>query len=77
MLVVYLAHVMALRVFGRHSRVLRSQAPMLALIVGHTMIGLWILAQPVVASPRGAGGGLEYLSIPGYLDNVGENEALR
>ncbi|MCH7888963.1 MAG: hypothetical protein IIA00_06760 [Proteobacteria bacterium] len=51
MLAVYLAHVMALRVFGRHSRALRSQAPMLALIVGHTMIGLWILAQPVVASP--------------------------
>ncbi len=51
MLAVYLAHVMVLRVIGRHRPTLRSQAPMLALMVGYTMISLWILAQPVVASP--------------------------
>ena len=51
MLAVYLAHVMALRVIGRHRAALQSQAPMLALMVGYTMISLWILAQPVVASP--------------------------
>ncbi len=45
---VYLAHVMALRAFGDHAVALRSQYPMLALMVGYTMISLWILAQPIV-----------------------------
>ncbi len=45
---VYLAHVMALRAFGNHAVALRSQYPMLVLMVGYTMISLWILAQPIV-----------------------------
>ena len=45
---VYLAHVMALRAFGDHAVALRSQYPMLVLMVGYTMISLWILAQPIV-----------------------------
>lgn len=45
---VYLAHVMALRAFGNHAAALRSQYPMLVLMVGYTMISLWILAQPIV-----------------------------
>ena len=45
---VYLAHVMALRAFGDHAAALRSQYPMLVLMVGYTMISLWILAQPIV-----------------------------
>lgn len=47
-LAVYLAHIMALRVIGDHRAALRSQIPMLVLMVGYTMISLWILAQPIV-----------------------------
>jgi len=45
---VYLAHVIALRTLRDHRPALRSQYPMLALMVGYTMISLWILAQPIV-----------------------------
>lgn len=45
---VYLAHIMALRVFRDRRWALRSQYPMLLLMVGYTMVGLWILAQPIV-----------------------------
>jgi hypothetical protein len=45
---VYLAHVMALRVYGRPRPALRSQIPMLVLMVLYTMGSLWILSQPVV-----------------------------
>jgi hypothetical protein len=39
---------MALRAFGDRAIALRSQYPMLVLMVGYTMISLWILAQPIV-----------------------------
>ncbi|MSO71871.1 MAG: hypothetical protein EXQ88_07690 [Alphaproteobacteria bacterium] len=45
---VYQAHVVALRVFGSAREALISQMPMIALMVGYTMISLWILAQPIV-----------------------------
>ncbi len=45
---VWLAHVVALRRFGESGAALRSQIPMLFLMVGYTMLSLWILAQPVV-----------------------------
>jgi hypothetical protein len=45
---VYLAHVMALRTFRGSRAALASQFPMLLLMVGYTMLSLWILAQPVV-----------------------------
>ncbi|MFQ5548985.1 MAG: hypothetical protein ACE5FV_11890 [Woeseia sp.] len=45
---VWLAHVVALRRFGESKAALRSQIPMLFLMVGYTMLSLWILAQPVV-----------------------------
>jgi len=45
---VFLAHVMALRLFKTSRLVLLSQIPMLLLMVGYTMISLWILAQPIV-----------------------------
>ena len=44
---VYLAHAVALREFGDRRLALLSQAPMLALMVGYTMLSLWILAQPI------------------------------
>jgi len=45
---VYVAHATALRVFGDPRAALRSQVPMLALMVGYTMTSLWILSQPIV-----------------------------
>lgn len=45
---VYLAHVVALRCFGSRRAALMSQIPMVALMVGYTMVSLWILAQPIV-----------------------------
>jgi hypothetical protein len=46
-LAVHLAHLTALRAFGDRGRALRSQYPMLVLMVTYTMLSLWILAQPV------------------------------
>lgn len=45
---VYLAHVEAMALFGTRNAALRSQMPMLALMIGYTMISLWIVAQPIV-----------------------------
>lgn len=45
----YLAHVIALNTFTSHKRVLVSQFPMLCLMVIYTMIGLWILSQPITS----------------------------
>jgi hypothetical protein len=47
---VYLAHTTATRIFGNGLTAVRSQYPMLFLMVGYTMISLWILAQPVVGT---------------------------
>lgn len=44
---VFLAHAVALRVFKDRGLALRSQLPMLVLMVGYTMVSLWILAQPI------------------------------
>ena len=48
---VWLAHVMALRTFGDNRAALRSQIPMLLLMVAYTMLSLWILAQPITPAP--------------------------
>ncbi len=48
-LAVFLAHVMALRLYRDRAAAARSQVPMLALMVGYTMSSLWILSQPIVA----------------------------
>lgn len=45
---VWLAHVCALRLFGSRSAALRSQYPMLALMIAYTLLSLWIIAQPIV-----------------------------
>jgi hypothetical protein len=46
---VYLAHVAAVDAFASHRKALLSQFPMLLLMVVYTIIGLWILAQPITA----------------------------
>jgi hypothetical protein len=45
---VYLSHITALRVFRSSRAALVSQIPMIVLMVGYTMISLWILSQPIV-----------------------------
>lgn len=44
---VWVAHLIALRVFPSRSAALASQLPMLMLMVGFTVAGLWILSQPL------------------------------
>lgn len=45
---VYLAHFYAIQLFSGIRSSIRSQYPLLVLMVGYTMISLWILAQPIV-----------------------------
>ncbi|HEV2039662.1 MAG TPA: hypothetical protein VGT81_06400 [Casimicrobiaceae bacterium] len=45
---VYLAHCVALRLYSDRQIALRSQWPMVALMVCYTMTSLWIIAQPIV-----------------------------
>ena len=45
---VYLAHVIALRTMSDRRAALRSQYPMMGLMVGYTIVSLWIIAQPIV-----------------------------
>jgi hypothetical protein len=45
---VYLAHVVALKLFATRRAALISQIPMVALMVLYTSLSLWILAQPIV-----------------------------
>ena len=47
---VYLAHIMALRLYGSGRAALLSQLPLVLLMVAYTMISLWILSQPIVES---------------------------
>ena len=51
---VAIAHATALREFASPRLALRSQYPMLALMVGYTVLSLWIVAQPIVET-GGAG----------------------
>lgn len=44
---VYLAHVAAMRVFPTRGQGIASQLPMLALMVGYTCLGLWVLSLPL------------------------------
>lgn len=46
---VYLAHVLALERTGDRRLAVRTELPLLALMVCYTMISLWILAQPMFA----------------------------
>lgn len=46
---VFLAHVLALRHFEETGVALRSQVPIVALMVGYTMVSMWILAQPIMS----------------------------
>lgn len=45
---VSLAHIVALRRFDDRQVAIRSQFPMLVLMIAYTMMSLWIIAQPIV-----------------------------
>jgi hypothetical protein len=45
---VFLAHLEALRIFGNRRDAMRSQIPMMVLMVAYTTLSLWIFAQPIV-----------------------------
>ena len=45
---VYVAHAISFRRLGARGDALRSQYPMLVLMVGYTATSLWIIAQPIV-----------------------------
>jgi hypothetical protein len=49
---VYLAHLVALRLFQDPGRALRSQLPMLALMILYTVFSLWIISQPIVVEDQ-------------------------
>jgi hypothetical protein len=49
---VYLAHLVALRLFEDPGRALRSQLPMLALMILYTVFSLWIISQPIVVEDQ-------------------------
>ncbi|MBI3577501.1 hypothetical protein HY086_05685 [Candidatus Gottesmanbacteria bacterium] len=45
---VYVAHVLAMQTFGQRKEAMRSQYPMLVLMVIYTVTSLWIIAQPIL-----------------------------
>lgn len=51
---VYVAHRVAMCTLRDQTLALRSQYPMLALMVGYTVVSLWILAQPIMEGGAGA-----------------------
>ena len=44
---IHLAHTQALRLFPDRAEALRSQIPLVVLMIAYTMMSLWILAQPI------------------------------
>ena len=46
----YVSHLQSMREFADRRAAVRSQWPMLVLMVGYTMLSLWIIAQPIVNS---------------------------
>jgi ferredoxin len=47
-LALYVSHTIALKRFGQNASTLRSQSPMVVLMIFYTISSLWILAQPIV-----------------------------
>lgn len=50
---VYLGHLLALREYPDRRTALRSQLPMVALMIGYTMLSLWTIGQPILTSRFG------------------------
>jgi hypothetical protein len=52
---VYVAHAIALREYPTRDAAIRSQIPMLFLMVTYTILSLWIVAQPIVETSASGG----------------------
>jgi hypothetical protein len=50
---VYLAHRLSLREFADRRAALRSQLPMVCLMIAYTMLSLWTIGQPILTSRFG------------------------
>jgi hypothetical protein len=50
---VYLAHLLSLREFADRRAALRSQLPMVCLMIAYTMLSLWTIGQPILTSRFG------------------------
>ena len=46
LLAILVAHVVAFRLYGTAAGAARSQGPLALLMVGYTVLGLWLLAAP-------------------------------
>ncbi len=46
------AHIVAMRAFKTKKLALRSQYPMLGLMVGYTVLSLWLFSQPILENPN-------------------------
>jgi polyferredoxin len=71
---VYLAHLVALRLFGDSRRALWSQLPMLALMILYTILSLWIISQPIVVNAPASTGAVpqENSAQPSPIENLRE-----
>ncbi len=49
MIAVYLSHIRAIALYGNRELVVKSQLPMLGLMVLYTVVSLWIVSRPIVA----------------------------
>ena len=47
---IYISHKIALKTFDNHKSAIRSQYPMLFLMIFYTALSLWIIAQPIIAN---------------------------
>ena len=73
---VYLAHVVALRSLRNPKLAMRSQYPMIVLMIFYTVFSLWILSQPIVgkdnvaAQTRDPAQAVASVSSRGYVDGL-------
>ncbi len=44
---VYLAHVLSINIVHNRAQALKSQYPLIVLMIGYTVVSLWIIAQPI------------------------------
>jgi hypothetical protein len=74
---VCLAHLIAMRLWRNRTVAIRSQYPMLVLMVGYTIISLWILAQPVVEAGAHETGAARVFYLLSVTSPRGQAQGLR
>jgi len=69
---VYISHLIALRQYEDTGRALRSQIPMLVLMILYTVSSLWIISQPLILEENTAPSQEDALSEPAPPENLRE-----